>query len=133
MATPVKTRVFENKAITLATTGDSLMVPCRGARAVHFLFISSASEVFAAASAFAVQIRTETNEAVLTPATPSKHGVSVLNASDLNGAAANAGIIVSVTPSDSKLPVFAIKEMGCRVTAGAANMTDVDCYAFVVY
>lgn len=132
MATPVKTRVFENKAITLATTGDSLMVPCRGARAVAFLFISSASEVFAAATAFQVQVRTETNESVLTPADPGKHGVEVANASDLNAAAANAGVIVLVKPSDS-MPCFLVKEMGCRVTAGAANMTDVDCYAFVVY
>lgn len=132
MATPTKIRVFENKTVILAATGDSSMVPVRGARAVAFLFISSASEVFAAASAFQVQVRTETNESILTPADPGKHGVEIANAADLNGAAANAGIIVLVKPSDS-MPCFLVKEMGCRVTAGAANMTDVDCYAFVIY
>ena len=133
MADIRKIRVFENKAITLATTGDSLMVPARGAKAVHFLFTSSASEVFAAAAAFQVQLRTETNESILTPATPSKHGVQVLNATDLNGAAANAGMLISVVPSNALIPSIVVKEIGCRVTAGAANMTDVDCYAFVEY
>lgn len=133
MATPSKTRVFENKTLGIAATGDSTMVPCRGAKLVQFLFISSASEVFAAASAFQVQVRTETNESVLTPATPSKHGISVVNATDLNGAAANAGIIVSVTPSDSKIPYLTVREIGVRVTAGGVAMTDVDCYAFVYF
>ena len=127
-----KTKVLDNKAITLATTGDADMVFVRGAKAVGFLFTSSASEVFAAAAAFQVQVRTETNESILTPADPGKHGVEIANAADLNGAAANAGIIVLVKPSDS-MPVFLVKEMGVRVTAGAANMTDVDCHAFVYY
>ncbi len=133
MATPTKTKVLDNKTLGIAATGDSTMVPCRGAKLVQFLFISSASEVFAAASAFQVQVRTETNESILTPATPSKHGVSVVNATDLNAAAANAGILVSVVPSNAQIPYLTVREMGCRVTAGGVAMTDVDCYAFVYF
>lgn len=133
MANIRKIQVLENGTASGAGTLDSTMVPCRGARAVHFLFISSASEAFASSNAFSVRIRTESNESVLTPATPSKHGVSVVNATDLNSAAANAGILISVIPSSAQAPYFIVKEMGCHVVAGGSPMTDVDCYAFVVY
>lgn len=133
MALKDRVKVLDNKAITLNTTGDSDMTYCRGARAVYFMFLSSAAEVFNAASSFQILVRTELNESILAPATASKHGITVKNATDLDGAAANAGIVVTVIPSDPASPFFAIHDIGCRVKAGAANMTDVDCYIFVAY
>lgn len=126
-----ETKVLDNKTITNATTGDSNMVYCHGAKSVSFVFTSSAAEVFAAANAFQVLVRTRLGESILAPATPSKVGVRVVNATDLNGAAANAGIVITVTPSDAQNPNMAIWEIGCRVTSGAVSMTDVDCYAEV--
>lgn len=127
-----ETRVIENGAAAIAGTKDSALVQCRGARSVNFIFTSTESAVYAAANAFQLIVETAFGEAqIINPTTPANHGLAIQNAASLNGAAANAGIVVQVRGVNGD-PI-AVRRLGCRVTAGAVALADIECLAVVIY
>lgn len=127
-------RVLSNKTITAAGTGDTDLFPSRGAKALYFIFSSSASQSFAAANAFQLLVVPAQGmaETGLSVATAANHELSVPGAATLNSKNANAGIVVGVFPANSG-PAIGAYKIGARLTAGGSDMTDVDVDVVAVY
>jgi hypothetical protein len=114
-------------------TIDTSLVTCRGARAVYFVFTSANAAVFAAGSAFQLLVQAKEDQIGVIAATPSQFELSVPNATNLNGAAQNSQKSVVVVPSQGSSSGIGQYAVGARLTAGAANMSDIDVTAYVVY
>lgn len=110
-------------------TTDS--IHCRGAKAVHFIIVSTSgdTDTFAASGAFNLRFQTAAEGTVTEGSAPAVVTVS----SGLNGVAGNVGGIVSVYPTGGPDSRIAAYSLGGRIVAGASQIDNVLVRAMVTY